>query len=149
MNAPGITYRFLYQIDTAGPTLEILSRQASTSGSSAQLNLTLVGIPNNKIFVLTNLTVRATPGTAQQVTRLACFGTTQARLAFNIVEQTKVAVDLEVVTMDWQGEVWLQGRGQDDTNLTINAIFDGGANSNAVNAGFHGFVIPRANVAAF
>jgi len=149
VRAPEITFRYQYPRDIAGPTFEILARTFDTGLTSAtSLVLTLVGVPLNKILVLTNANIEAIPGTAQQIDEMGVQATTQAAQTWNISTAKLELADTIEAALNWQGEVYIQGRGNDPC-VRMFGVFDGGVNDNRLFCSLHGIVIPRGNAGPF
>ncbi len=149
MRAPEISYRYLRDIDTAGPTFEMVSRELSGAATSVTVAVTLMGIPKNKILVLANVTALAQPGATQACTHIQLAGFTAAGQRLLIMqERFVVAADVEQ-TLNWSGEVWLPGRGPDAITVEIEAVFDAGVASNTNFSGLYGIISPRGNASAF
>jgi len=149
MRIPEIAYRYLRAIDTAGPTLEVWTRHSTDAGTAASRSITHASIPKNKILILFNVTMVATPGATQSVTSINFTATTPAGLGWNVCfESFEVEADARRATC-WNGEVWIGGRGEGVESITATAGFDAGVASNALTASFQGIVVPKANVASF
>jgi len=149
VRAPGITYRFIRQIDTAGPTFELVSRDLNAAASATEVTTTLTGVPKNKILVLSNVSVIALPGATFSciAIQLAGFTGAGARL---LIQQERFAVDAdETKTLNWQGEIWLPGRGGTDISVEVEGTFTSGAASNSIFIGLFGIIIPRGNASQF
>jgi len=149
VRAPEITYRYIYPKDIAGPTFEIMTRANTLSSSSTALNDDVLGIPKDRTLVLTNIAVQANPGAGFSVGDIQIVGFTAAGLVFVISWQEFTAVaDLEQ-SHNWQGEVYLQGRGIGQPIVRIHSAYSSGAAANVQTFGLHGIVIPRGNAGAF
>jgi len=149
VKAPEITYRYIYPKDIAGPTFEIMTRADTLSASSTSLNDDVLGIPKDRTLVLTNVAVHADPGATFSVLDIQIVGFTGAGLVFSIALVEFVAVADQQQTLNWQGEVYLQGRGIDQAILRLHSTYSSGAAANLQSFGLHGIVIPRGNAAAF
>lgn len=149
MKAPDIAYRYIQAIDTASPTFEIVSREFVVSASATAVTFSLMGIPGNRVMVLSNLIVVANPGAAQSVIDLNVQFFTGAGQAVDIIHQRgTVTADL-TEAMPWQGEIYIPGRGTGNATITVAVNFSAAVAANQIFGGIHGIVIPRGNVAAF
>jgi len=147
--APEIAYRFQYQRDVAGPTFEIFHRNITASATSVTVVGTLGIVPLNKILVLSNFVIFANPGATQAIDslRLSIFGPAGAETnVWRFVTPGTADAD---VAETWQGEVFIFGRRDAATNIQVRGNFDAGVNSNVIQVGLSGVVIPRGNAAAF
>ena len=149
MLVPDIAYAFTRPTDTAGPTFEILSRQQQLSTAAILVELFLTDIPKDRVLVLSNVAMRADPGSGQGVDELVIQGVTQAGLIFDIKTQFIDGANNIRFNLDWQGEVFIQGAGAGNTTLRAFALFSAGAAANLFQASFHGVIIPHGNVGAF
>jgi len=149
VQAPGITYRYIYPKDVAGPTFEILSREFNTATTAANITQTLQGIPKDKVFVLTNITAQLSPGATQSVVRMRIQGFTGAGATFDIFALNPLGSADEEHIGVWQGSVYLPGRGENLDTVAMIANFSAGVNANGATFALHGIVIPRGNSSAF
>lgn len=149
MHTPDITYRYTYPKDIASPTMEIMSRAGSVIDNAASITVPVTGVPSDRILVLSNIVIQATPGALESVRDLQIFATTQAGLNFVLAWRELVAVVDQKQTLNWAGEVWVQGRGIENTVVGCFGEFSGAHAGNSVSFGLQGIVIPRGNVAAF
>jgi len=146
---PEITYRYLLPISTSSPTFEILTQAGSEAATATSVDRTLTGIPRDRILVLSSAVIVGVPGATQACTRLALTGITQAGMEFRI-DITHFAAAADVLQdLNWQGEVYIPGRGDSQITLRAQATFDAGVASNSCQAAFHGIIIPRANASAW
>jgi len=149
MLGPNIAYAFTSPTDTAGPTFEIVNRSQSEFLSLVSIIIDTMVVPKDRIFVLSNVCIAANPGAAQKVTNLIVKGINQTGSQFEIANlEFEVAAD-EEHTLNWQGEVWIQGRGSNLASLRFIADFNANANANFVVVSFSGAVIPRGNAGAY
>ncbi|MEE8609034.1 MAG: hypothetical protein V3S55_15630 [Nitrospiraceae bacterium] len=149
MRAPEITYRYLYPKDVAGPTFEVLIRALNFSDTATVVPILFTGIPKDKILVLTNAMLQADPGATQACTRLTLSGFSSAGALFDIAGVSPDANADEVITLNWQGELFLSGGVEGQSVVRANAVYDAGVAANRIDLSFHGIVIPKANVAIF
>jgi len=149
MRIPEIAYRYLYPIDVASPTLELVTRELSSTLTNALVELSLTGIPTNKILVLSNVTLLADPGATQSVTFLEVAAFTGAGARFLIAQERPVAVADQNRVLNWQGECWIPGRGDAAISVTVGAGFSAGVAGNNLVLGLFGSIIPRGNMAMF
>jgi len=150
MRPPEITYSFSVPKDVSGPPIELMSRRQSVSQTTQNFVLSFVGIPIDRILVLTNANIVVTPGAAEQLLHASVQAFTGAGQVFNIASLTPDGTDGQRESLNWSGEVWLQGRGQDEILLQTQFNYDAtGATNNVSTFDFAGFVIPRGNVAQF
>jgi len=149
MRAPEIAYRYLRAIDTAGPTFEMVSRDLNNAGSATEVTVTLTGVPKNKILVLSNISAIALPGATFSVVALQLAGFTGAGARL-LIQQERFPADAdETKTLNWQGEIWLPGRGTGEISVEVEGTFSSGAASNSIFIGLFGVIIPRGNASAF
>jgi len=149
VQAPEITYRYIYPKDVAGPTFEIVTRSLALSSAAIPLVINFTGIPKDKILVLTNAAIQANPGATQAVVLIALQGFSSAGAIFEINVDLFVP-DADVPrTMNWQGAVYIAGGVEGANNVRLAVDFDAGANANSINLSFTGVVIPRGNAAIF
>ena len=149
MLVPDIAYAFSRPTDTAGPTFEILTRQEQISTAALLIEILLTDIPKDRVVVLSNVSMRADPGSGQAIDELAIQGVTQAGLNFDIKSQFVDLANNIRGNLDWQGEVFIQGAGDGNTTLRAFALFDVAAAANLFQCSFHGVIIPHGNVGAF
>jgi len=149
MLVPDIAYRYLYRIDTASPTLEIVSRELSASAAALTVTVALTGVPANKILVVSNLTASCNPGAGLACTFIQMAGFTAAGARY-LIHQSNFVTTVDVIQeANWQGEVWSPGRGEGVSSIEITGVFNSLAAANAVTIGLFGIIIPRGNTAAF
>lgn len=149
MRVPEITYGFASPTDTAGVTFEILSRQFSTSGAANPVLFLLSSFPKDRILVITNIAFAAHPGATQNVEELKIQGVTQAGLIFDIATDVLIHAADEEVSLNWDGEVYIQGGGDGRDSLRVSALFNSGAVANTATIGWQGIIIPHGNAGAF
>lgn len=148
MFAPDITYRYIYPIDSAGPTFEILSRVLNNTDTSGTIVVELTGIPKNKVLVLSNASLFADPGAAQTLLTMDLSGLTAAGALFPIVTGAPDVV-AKRQALNWSGAAYIPGRGDTDPSLRLTAVFDLGVAGNFAQMSVHGVVIPRGNASSF
>jgi len=146
---PDITYRYLYPIDSAGPTFELVIRELNETAGATLVEVELIGIPQNKIFVLGNISMTAFPGATQSCTSLQLAGFTSAGARVLISQKRFVAVAGVIQELNWDGQVWLTGRGAGAITVQMSAVFSAAVNDNQIVTGLFGVVIPRGNAGAF
>lgn len=149
MRAPGITYQFVREKDTAGPSFEIINRTDQESGSNNPIELFFTDLPKDRILVLTNVTIDANPGATQFVTDLLINGRTGTGTEFGIARATPVFNADENHSLNWSGSVYIMGNAAGEVSLRFAAFFNATAAANAFTAAFSGIVIPRGNAALF
>jgi len=150
MRAPDVTYRYLYPKDVSGPTFEILSRSFSSGATAAAtITETLTGVPLDRILVLTNATIEGLPGAAQTIDEMVIQGTTQAGLTYNIAVARPLLAATEGATLNWAGEVYIQGGGAGSATIRLSCVFNAGVAANSLFASLSGIVIPRGNAGPF
>lgn len=149
MRAPEICWHFAQPKDTAGPTFEVLAREFDLTGLLLSISLALVGIPKDKILVLTNGSIMCNPGAAQTVTLMELSGFSAAGLRVEIAQQRPEAVVAQDRTLNWAGEVYLMGRGDGEATVRMSGTFDANANNNTLEGFLYGVVVPRGNAAPF
>jgi len=149
MRAPEITYRFLSPIDVASPTYELWTRV--TSGALANVNVIAftLGIAKERVLVLNNIACEGFPGAAQACTAIRVVGITQAGQEFSIIRERFAASANAGQNVNWQGDIWIAGRGTGENIIIARAEFDAGVAINNIAMDLQGAVIPRGNVATF
>ena len=150
MRFPGIAYSFMRGTDTSGPTALILSRHLQISGGgSVILELFFTELAKDRVLVLTNVAVSAEPGASQKVRVVKIQAFSQGIENFNVAQfQPGEVADLDE-SLNWQGEVYIQGGGPGTNTVRVFAEFSGFANANALTVGLHGIIIPRGNLGGF
>lgn len=149
MRAPELTYRYIYRIDTAGPTFEVLARVFNASGAATLVSINLTGVPKNKVLVLTNVTALSNPGATQAVTAITISMFTSAAAQVNVVQETFPVDADENQTLNWQGEIFIPGRGGTFPSVGMSSSYDAGVASNICGFALQGVIIPRGNIATF
>jgi len=149
VRAPNITYGFLTPTDTSGPMLQVLSRQEQLSSSAVLFTFTVDDIPKDRILVLSNASLAAEPNAALVLEEMKIQGVTQTGLIFDIATDITVEAAGVRKSLDWAGEVWIQGGGLGTSTLRATALFNSNASPNIVSIGWHGVVIPHGNAASF
>jgi len=135
--------------DVSGPTALILSRNFQLSTGAQLVEFLFQDLPKDRVLVLTNVGMVATPGAAQNVLELVIQGVSQGVENFNILrEEPRVGVAVNAAA-NWQGEVYIQGGGPGTDTVRIFGFFDAAANANTITIGMHGIVIPRGNLGGF
>lgn len=132
-----------------GTTLEVINRRQDEAATATSVVFNLEGIAKDKILILNNVSGICTPGATQACVSVAINGFTPAGAAFNIFRLKYVETADINEHYNWQGEVWMRGRGGTDRSLNAQAIFDAGVASNQLAFSFSGYIIPRANVSEF
>jgi len=149
VRVPEITYGFTSGTDVAGVTFEILSRQLSASQSTNPIVFLLNDIPKGRILVLTNVALTGQPGATQLVDEMRIQAVTQAGLIYDIKTDVLVHAADEEVSLNWDGEIYIQGAGDGNTSLRAIVTYDSGTNANTSTVGWAGIIIPHGNVGAF
>jgi len=149
MRPPPLTYIFTTPVDTAGTTLEVVNRTVQISTSNQTLELEELTVPKDKIFILSNVTMDSNPGAAQFTQDMRVEGRTQSGFLFGIANEEFDPAVQDQASLNWSGEVWIHGGGQETFTLRFFTRFSAGANANFMRAEYSGFVIPRGNVGVF
>jgi len=149
VRTPEITYRYIYAIDVAGPTFEVVSRGLTVSASNAIAAINFEGVPSNKVLVLTNVTMHGNPGATQACIALTLSMRTSANAEINVMQETFPVDADENQTLNWQGELYIPGRGDGNPSVGFTSVYDAGVNANVGNFALQGVIIPRGNVATF
>ena len=149
MRFPGIAYSFMRDTDVAGPTALILSRHFQISAAAAFQEFNFGNLAKDRVLVLTNVAIIANPGGAQIVEEVALQGISQGELNFNIERQEPVLGGGISATLNWQGEVYIQGGGDGTNTVRMFASYDAGVSNNTITVGLHGIIIPRGNLGGF
>lgn len=149
MRSPELTYQFNTELDTSGPTLQLVHRSLTLTSASVLLQLNLAGIPKESIFILSSASIAALPGAAQTVVALSILGTTPALNLFNIKNAFFPVLAVEPRTLDFSGEIMIHGSGGILNSVSLLATFNAGVAANQVRMAIAGYVIPRGNVAIF
>ena len=129
--------------------MELFAFNSFDTDTAVSVATNVITVPKDKCFVIANVTVNGTPGAAQTIDRLRATAFTHTGLGVNILDVFPTAAAAQQVAENWQGEVWVLGRGIDGTSLTITGTFNAGVNANSVGIGVTGFLIPRANLSVF
>jgi len=148
VRAPPQTYQ-MGEASFRGPTIETLARQEALAGTAASLTIDFSGLAKDKLLVLTNVSGRLQPGTAQFVVSIQVGGFTAAGARFDIFRNGFPATDDLDAWYNWQGEIMVRGRGGALPTLRATAVFDAGVANNQVAFAYNGYIIPRANVAEY
>lgn len=149
MIPPQLTYGFTVPTDTAGQTLQFLNRTDQRSGGAVLDEFFFIGIPKDRILILTNATLHAVPGATQSVTDMSIQGVSGTGEIFDIARRLD-AVDADVPrTLNWVGDIWIAGGGGPSATLRFFNLYSANANANLSRVGFSGFIIPRGNAGAF
>lgn len=148
MRAPDITYQYRMPIDTASPTFELYQRAASDTQSAVGVSVGFFGLPKDKVLVLSNAVIVANPGATIVVVsaRMEFLSASGLNVSFAEFEQ---GVADRTKRFNWQGEIYVMGRGEDQFHLLFNATFSAATSGNFLGADVAGVVIPRANIASF
>ncbi len=149
MRAPGITYRYIYPKDVAGPTFEIVAISFNQPGTLATIINNFQGVPKDKVLVLTNAVLIAVPGAAQTIDDIHLDYFTGAGQQIQAMREQPAAAAAQSVTMNWAGEIYLNGRGAGITSVSMAAVFNAGVASNRLVSSISGIVIPRGNSSLF
>ena len=149
MRAPEITYGYTSPKDTAGPTFQILQRSSSLSTGLTAITFLELEVGKDQVLVLANAVIRLAPGATQaaQVAILQITTGTGFQVELRWEEFAEVADQNE--TLNWQGEVYVNGGGQGTTSLRFYSQYDAGANANTTSIAYSGLIIPRGNAGAF
>jgi len=129
--------------------LQVLSRQDQLSSSAVLFTFTVDDIPKDRILIVTNVALTAEPNAALIVEEMKIQGVTQTGLIFDIATDIEVKAVGQRVSLNWDGQVWMQGGGLGTSTLRATALFDSNASPNIVSVGWHGIVIPHGNAASF
>jgi len=149
VRAPDITYRYIYAIDTAGPTFEVVARGLTVSATNVIAAINFTGVPKNKVLVLTNATLHGNPGATQACIALTLSMRTSANAEINVHQETFPVDADENQTANWIGEIYIPGRGEGNPSVGFTSVYDAGVAANVGNFALHGVIIPRGNVATF
>lgn len=149
MRPPEITYRFSVPSDTAGPTLELYTRNLLVSASAASVTTPLNGPAKDRTLVLTNVSVQAVPGATQSADRMRISITTPGGAGVDLATFNPTAVADIRRDLNWTGEVMIGGAGMDNQIIEANCVFSAGVAANILVINVCGYVIPRGNIAPF
>lgn len=149
MDAPDLTYRYIYRRDTAGPTFEVFNRSLSSSAASANTTIDVAGIPKDRVLVLTNAVMRGAPGATQSCKELLVAAISVAGIETWLRYESFADDADENKGLNWKGAAYIQSRGPDENSILLRFVYDAGVNANGQLAFLHGIIIPRGNVAAF
>lgn len=142
MILPESVYAFRMPKDTAGPMIEQIIDEKSSSAAGTTVTTTLFTCPGDRITVLTSLGIFTQAGAAQvaQFCRLQVIRSGQN---ISILGHTRLnTVVPERLEFAWTGQLWLHP----GWVLQARGYFDAGAAANTVAGSYTGFLIPRANV---
>lgn len=148
MRVPDIAYRFLWPIDTSGPTLETITRNISQASAASILDQTITGIPGDKILVLTNAFIAAEPNGAQGCVEMHMSVFTGAGSETIFAQRFPTTGTGAEEVLNWSGEIWMRGRDPGGASMRFHTTFSG-ALANVMRGAIQGFIIPRGNVAPF
>jgi len=146
VRVPEIVYRFITPTDTAGGTLDILSRAERQSVGTFQFTFVVNDIPKDRIIVLTNVALLAEPALAFLVEEMKIQGVTQTGQIFDIATDVTHGVADEEKSLNWQGSVWIQGAGAGNSTLRATVRVDQNTLASAAEVAWHGIIIPHGNV---
>jgi len=146
VRAPEIVYRFVTPTDTAGGTIDILSRVERLSVGTLQFTFTVDDIPKDRIIVLTNVALLCEPGPTFDVEELKIQGVTQTGQIFDIATDVTIGAADEEKSLNWQGSVWIQGAGDGNASLRATARVSANTAASAAEVAWHGLIIPHGNV---
>jgi len=148
VKAPAQVYR-LTAGDERSVTIETINRETGVTASATTINNEFTSLANDRIFVLTNISGILLPGAAQGVASVTCSVFTASGAGVDVFRLVYPATaDLDE-TFNWQGEVWVRGRGGTDRVFQVQAKFSAAVAANTNNMAFSGYIIPRANVAEY
>jgi len=149
VRAPDLTYNYVTRRDVAGPTFEVFNRALILAANAATINLDIDDIPQDRVLVVSNIVIQATPTAGLIVSTISTRGFTQAGAQFRLAIDIPAAVVTLTRALNWQGDVFIQGRSPNAVNLRMTANFNGAGATNQCEAWVHGIVIPRGNIAGF
>ncbi len=151
MRIPELVYQFVRPLDSAGPTYELYQRrQGPTAFNGAQLFFDFRDVAKDRVLVVSNIVIIASPGGVVDVQGITLIGITQAGRTI-IIDRRFFTVPAAAGDTDqalnWTGEIALLGGGQG--NLTVSGIVDfSAANAaNSIDMSVFGTMIPRGNIA--
>jgi len=149
VRAPDITYRFASPSDTAGLTLEILSRQFQLSAGQTLIEFFVNDIPKDRVLILQNYSLSADPGGGLIAIEVGIQGITQAGLNFPIAFISPPQAANQILNLNGEPSVWIQGAGVGNNTLRMFALFSASTSANQLTVGINGLIIPHGNVGAF
>lgn len=149
MRAPDITYGYTAPTDTAGPTFEVVARTIQLSSGALTIDFNELQLPKDRIFVLTNVSMHASPGATQSVALMFVQIRTQTGVLIDIAREDFVLLANQFQNLNWDGEVYVQGGGPPASSLRLFGQFNADANANLLVASYTGIVIPHGNAGAF
>jgi len=141
---PELAYQFQTAVDTAGGTIDIVLRDAITSGLVTSLTTDIFTVPTEKVFILTAGNVQANSG-AGQLSNLVAFQIHPVALEPGRILFLRERTPALVQEANWSGELWMPP----GSKLSGVGTFDAGANSNSLSVGIVGVLIPRGNIHEF
>ena len=150
MRAPDIAYAFVQPKDVSGPTLEATHRRANLAAAATLIvGASLLDLPIDRAFVLTNATARGFPDAGNRLAALRLVGTTPALNVFEIAQFVfnPALINGQQGTANWQGELVILGAGNLTVQCQWQAEFTLAAQPNSMISGISGYTIPRANIA--
>ena len=137
MRIPELVYNFAQLKDVAGGLNLIVVREVVDSQTSAQVLLTVLEVPNDKIFILSAASSTSVPGGAQTILDNQLFTGENPPPSFEIARS-----EAGVVNLNFSGEVWVPP----GAVVQSAGNFSAGAVANTHGCSIHGFLIPRGNV---
>lgn len=149
MDAPDVTYKFLYPKDVSGPTFELESVFNSLTLTAASATFSYLGVAKDRVFIVTAVTISGIPTGTESCIRLNAAGITPGGVVFNFLEENFVAVAAQRQSANWQGAVYIGGSGAQNEIVRISASFSAGVLTKDLRSNIHGIVIPRGNIAPY
>lgn len=141
-NLPDFLYK-LTERDQQVTPIEIVLNTANNSAAGTQLQIQIYTVPKGKILLLETVGVFAIPGTSQYLVNWGLVVSNGAQSCIVAGSQNPVTTSLSYKG----GQVFGPMSVGEGSILTVNGIFNAGANSNSFTAAFSGILIPRGNYA--
>ncbi len=141
MLVPELTYQYAQLKDLAGGSLLLLNRNATFSDSATAVGGTLYTVPNDKILIVSSITVLLLPGATQTAIRVGVSLGFEGTALLRGPEIANAVADT-IIMVNWSGAAWIAP----GEPLLTTGVFDAGANSNRVDLDLIGALVPRGNV---
>ena len=148
MFIPDIAYQFTSK-DLTSVFAEILHRGEQVSSTVNSITISLTGIPQDRMLMLSNIAADGVPGATQAVTMILMEVVTHTGLQSALARDRFAGTADLGRTLNWQGQIYVLGQGAGNASALVQVVFDASVNSNTARAAFSGVVVPRGNIAVF
>lgn len=145
MLAPNIAYAFSTPKDVAGPTFEVVTRTIAETDSVIAITIDTLEVPKDRLLVVANICMIANPNAGNGVVNMVASVITAAGQRVQLMNLELPATADAEETLNWQGEVFVLGGGQDTSSLRFYFEFDNALAANQATASYTGIIVPRGN----